>query len=87
MEEKAGVFPDKRQQYIQTTQNMYLGGIPTDYTVMTKDFDSVILESLKGGSIRHLTFDEKYVYFIVYKIVIVCSKLTYCCKPQLELYL
>lgn len=84
MEEKEGVFQDRRQQYIQTTQNMYLGGVPQDYTVMTKDFDSVILNSLKGGCIRHLTFDDKYVYFIVFKILSVQIDLN-CCKPQLEL--
>ena len=51
------------QQYIQTTQNMYIGGVPADYDVMTNDFTSVILESLKGGSIKDLTFnDEAYVF-------------------------
>ena len=62
-ESKKGVFRDKRQQYIQTTQNMYLGGVPSDYTVMTKDFNSVILNSLEGGSIRDLSFNDVYVYF------------------------
>lgn len=83
MEEKERKFQEGSQQYIQTTQNMYLGGVPQDYTVMTKDFDSVILNSLKGGSIRHLTFDEKYVYFIVLKILSVQIDLN-CCKPQFE---
>ena len=60
-EEKTGVFQDKSQQVIQTTQDMYLGGIPKDVTFLTNDFNSVILNSLKGGSIRDLTFDDVYV--------------------------
>lgn len=44
---------------------MYLGGIPVGYidTVRNKDFDSVFLTPLKGGSIRDLTFEDKYVYY------------------------
>ena len=60
---KSGKFQDKMPRYIQTTQDMYLGGIPTDYleTVKNRDFDSVFLTSLKDGSIRALTFEDKYV--------------------------
>lgn len=57
----SGEFQDKMQQYIQTTHDMYLGGIPTDYmdTVSNRDFESVILNSLKGGSIKDLTFEDE----------------------------
>lgn len=60
----SGKFQDKMPRYIQTTQDMYLGGVPVGYidTVRNRDFDSVILTSLKGGSIRDLTFEDKYVY-------------------------
>lgn len=58
---KSGEFQDKMQQYIQTTHDMYLGGVPTDYmdTVRNRDFESVILNSLKGGAIRDLTFEDE----------------------------
>ena len=58
---ETGEFQDKMQQYIQTTQDMYLGGVPADYmdTVRNRDFDSVILNSLKGGSIKDLTFEHE----------------------------
>lgn len=57
----SGKFQDPMQQYIQTTQDMYLGGVPADYmdTVRNRDFESVILNSLKGGSIRDLTFEHE----------------------------
>ena len=51
-------------QYFRTRENMYLGGVPRDYTVMTENFESAILESLQGGSIRDLTFDDRYVCLI-----------------------
>ena len=43
---------------------MFLGGVPVGYidTVRNRDFDSVFLTSLKGGSIRDLTFEDRYVY-------------------------
>lgn len=54
------VFENVMQQLIQTTNDMYLGGIPENYmdTVRISDIDNVILNSLKGGSIRDLTFDQ-----------------------------
>ena len=63
----SGKFQDKMPRYIQTTQDMYLGGIPAGYldTVRNRDFDSVFLTSLKDGSIRDLTFEDKYVYLFV----------------------
>ena len=76
-EVKTGVFQDKAQQVIQTTQDMYLGGIAKDVTFMTNDFNSVILNSLKGGSIRDLTFDNVYVS-VFFSLDIVCLK-----RPQL----
>lgn len=53
-------FENVMQQLIQTTNDMYLGGIPENYmdTVRISDIDNVILNSLKGGSIRDLTFDQ-----------------------------
>ena len=53
-------FENLMQQLIQTTNDMYLGGIPENYmdTVRISDIDNVILNSLKGGSIRDLTFDQ-----------------------------
>lgn len=53
-------FENMMQQNIQTTNDMYLGGIPENYmdTVRSIDIDNVILNSLKGGSIRDLTFDQ-----------------------------
>ncbi|KAJ7391940.1 Laminin subunit alpha-1 [Desmophyllum pertusum] len=49
---------DKMQQLIQTTEDMYLGGVPPLYMdkIRNRDFESVILNSLKGGSIKDLTF-------------------------------
>ena len=60
----SGKFQDKMPRYIQTTQDMFLGGVPVGYidTVRNRDFDSVFLTSLKGGSIRDLTFEDRYVY-------------------------
>ena len=54
------VFENVMQQLIQTTNDMYLGGIPENYmdTVRISNIDNVILNSLKGGSIRDLTFDQ-----------------------------
>jgi len=59
----SGKFQDKMPRYIQTTQDMYLGGVPVRYidTVRNRDLNSVFLTSLKGGSIRDLTFEDKYV--------------------------
>lgn len=53
-------FENQMKQLIQTTNDMYLGGIPDDYmdTVRSSVIDNVILNSLKGGSIRDLTFDQ-----------------------------
>ena len=53
-------FANQMQQLIQTTNDMYLGGIPKNYmdTVRSSVIDNVILSSLKGGSIRDLTFDQ-----------------------------
>ena len=53
-------FENVMQQLIQTTNDMYLGGIPENYmdTVRISNIDNVILNSLKGGSIRDLTFDQ-----------------------------
>lgn len=53
-------FENVMQQLIQTTNDMYLGGIPENYmdTVRSSVIDNVILNSLKGGSIRDLTFDQ-----------------------------
>ena len=53
-------FENLMQQLIQTTNDMYLGGIPENYmdTVRSSVIDNVILNSLKGGSIRDLTFDQ-----------------------------
>ena len=53
-------FENQMQQLIQTTNDMYLGGIPENYmdTVRSSVIDNVILNSLKGGSIRDLTFDQ-----------------------------
>ena len=54
-------FENQMQQLIQTTNDMYLGGIPADDymdTVRSSVIDNVILNSLKGGSIRDLTFDQ-----------------------------
>lgn len=53
-------FENVMQQLIQTTNDMYLGGIPENYmdTVRIRHIDNVILNSLKGGSIRDLTFDQ-----------------------------
>ena len=63
-------------RHIQTTQDMYLGGIPVDSndTIRNRDFDPVFLTSLKDGSIRDLTFEDKYVYLFHYflKTVILC---------------
>ncbi|XP_068678125.1 laminin subunit alpha-like [Montipora foliosa] len=50
-------------QYFLTRENMYLGGVPRDYTVMTENFESAILESLQGGSIRDLTFDDRAKHY------------------------
>lgn len=57
----SGKFQDEMPRYIQTTQDMYLGGVPAGYidTVRNRDFDSVFLNSLKSGSIRDLTFEDK----------------------------
>ena len=53
-------FENQMQQLIQTTNDMYLGGIPENYmdNVRSSNIDNVILNSLKGGSIRDLTFDQ-----------------------------
>ena len=53
-------FENVMQQLIQTTNDMYLGGIPENYmdTVRISDIDNVMFNSLKGGSIRDLTFDQ-----------------------------
>ena len=76
----SGRLPDKMPRYIQTTQDMYLGGVPAGYikTIRNRDFDSVFLTSLKGGSIRDLTFEDKYVYsFFFLTIFILCLSLMY----------
>ena len=51
----------QRMQKIQTTQDMFIGGVPRDFTVRSQQFMSLIKKSLKGGAIRDLTFDEEYV--------------------------
>jgi len=62
-----GKFQDKMPRYIQTTEDMFLGGIPAGYTdnVRNRYFDSVFLTSLKDGSIRDLTFEDKYVCLFI----------------------
>jgi len=63
----SGKFQDKMPRYIQTTTDMFLGGIPAGFmdTVRNREFDSVFLTSLKDGSIRDLTFEDKYVCLFV----------------------
>lgn len=82
-EEKSDLFTIDAQ-YTETTENMYLGGIPESYQLkdQTKDFDSFILISLQGGSIRDLTFDDRCVCVHVLEI----SVIVFCVQVQKHCY-
>lgn len=69
-------------QYTETTENMYLGGIPEGYQVSSEDFDPLILNSLHGGSIRDLTFDDRCVCVHVLEI----SVIVFCLQMQKHCY-
>ena len=80
-EEKNGLFAIDAQ-YTETTENMYLGGIPEGYQVSSEDFDPLILNSLQGGSIRDLTFDDRCVCVHVLEI----SVIVFCLQMQKHCY-
>ena len=80
-EEKNGLFA-RDAQYTKTTENMYLGGIPEGYQVLIEDFDRLILNSLQGGSIRDLTFDDRCVCVHVFEI----SVIVFCLQMQKHCY-